>query len=194
MDIKEDLGCHKILFLFHPPKPNVSSTFGSHTEVSGIANVFTSRLTQYSLQYLLPGDLIIDASNENWHNTQRRQGMLVAMGVFYVGAGVSGGYQAARRGPSICPGGEQRALDIAMPLLEKIAAKDPSGKPCTARCGMGGSGHYVKMVHNGIEHGMMSAQAEAWQIMSLGLGMTYDEIGDEFARWTSEGELVSSPP
>ena len=142
--------------------------------------------------FLERGDLIIDASNENWNNTQRRQGMLVAMGVYYVGAGVSGGYQAARRGPSICPGGEDKALDLALPLLKKVAAKDAKGRPCTARCGMGGSGHYVKMVHNGIEHGMMSAQAEAWQIMSLGLGLTYNEIGDVFGKWSSEGELVSS--
>lgn len=139
--------------------------------------------------YLEKGDLIIDASNENWKNTQRRQGKLVSQGVYYVGMGVSGGYQAARRGPSMCPGGEDRALDIALPLLNKVAAKDARGKACVGRCGMGGSGHYVKMIHNGIEHGMMSTQAEAWQIMSLGLGMTYDEIGDEFARWNANGEL-----
>lgn len=141
--------------------------------------------------YLEKGDLIIDASNENWKNTQRRQGKLVPTGVYYVGMGVSGGYQAARRGPSMCPGGEDRALDMVLPLLTKVAAKDARGKPCTGRCGMGGSGHYVKMIHNGIEHGMMGAQSEAWQIMSLCLGMTYDEIGDEFARWNADGELVS---
>ncbi|KAK3174143.1 hypothetical protein OEA41_001387 [Lepraria neglecta] len=139
--------------------------------------------------YLEKGDLIIDASNENWKNTQRRQGKLVPQGVYYVGMGVSGGYQAARRGPSMCPGGEDRALDMVMPFLRKVAAKDEKGRRCTGRCGMGGSGHYVKMIHNGIEHGMMSAQSEAWQIMSLSLGMNYDEIGDEFARWNADGEL-----
>ncbi|CAF9938728.1 hypothetical protein IMSHALPRED_001066 [Imshaugia aleurites] len=139
--------------------------------------------------YLEKGDLIIDASNENWKNTQRRQGKLITQGVHYVGMGVSGGYQAARRGPSMCPGGEDRALDMALPLLQKVAARDARGNPCVGRCGMGGSGHYVKMIHNGIEHGMMSAQAEAWQIMSLGLGMTYDEIGDVFAKWNADGEL-----
>ena len=142
--------------------------------------------------YLEKGDLIIDASNENWKNTQRRQGKLVPQGVYYVGMGVSGGYQAARRGPSMCPGGEDRALDMVMPLLRKLAAKDEKGRRCTGRCGMGGSGHYVKMIHNGIEHGMMSAQSEAWQIMSLSLGMNYDGIGDEFARWNADGELVRS--
>jgi len=141
--------------------------------------------------YLEKGDVIIDASNENWKNTQRRQGKLVSQGVFYVGCGVSGGYQAARRGPSMCPGGEDKALDIVLPLLQKVAARDSRGKPCVGRCGMGGSGHYVKMIHNGIEHGMMSAQSEAWQIMSKAMGMSYDEIGDEFARWNGAGELVS---
>lgn len=105
--------------------------------------------------------------------------------------GVSGGYQAARRGPSMCPGGEERALDIVMPLLRKVAAKDSQGNPCVAKAGTGGSGHHVKMIHNGIEHGMMSALAESWQIMNLGLGMTYEEIANEFDRWENDGELVS---
>ncbi|KAL9128933.1 MAG: hypothetical protein Q9217_002487 [Psora testacea] len=142
--------------------------------------------------YLNKGDLIIDASNEHWQNTQRRQGKLVAQGVYYIGMGVSGGYQAARRGPSMCPGGEERALDIVLPLLRQVAAKDSKGNACVGRCGMGGSGHYVKMVHNGIEHGMMSAQAEAWQIMSLGLGMGYDEIGEVFEQWNAEGEMLNA--
>ncbi|KAI4166881.1 MAG: hypothetical protein LQ343_007674 [Gyalolechia ehrenbergii] len=139
--------------------------------------------------YLDKGDVIIDASNENWQNTQRRQGKLVPRGVYYIGMGVSGGYQAARRGPSVCPGGEERALEIVMPLLQQVAAKDSNGNPCVRKVGTGGSGHYVKMVHNGIEHGMMSALAEAWQIMNLGLKMGYDEIADEFARWDDDGEL-----
>ena len=104
--------------------------------------------------------------------------------------GVSGGYQAARRGPSMRPGGVDRALDMVMPLLRKVTAKDETERRCTGRCGMGGSGHYVKMIHNGIEHGMMSAQSEAWQIMNLFLGMRYDEIRDEFARWNVDGEPV----
>ena len=90
--------------------------------------------------YLSKGDIIIDAANENWKNTQRRQGKLVPQGVYYVGMGVSGGYQAARRGPSMCPGGEDKALDIVMPLLKKVAAEDDKGRSCTGRCGMGGSG------------------------------------------------------
>jgi len=101
--------------------------------------------------YLAKGDLIIDCSNEKWLNTQRRQGKLIAQGVYYVGCGVSGGYQAARRGPSMCPGGEENALDLCMGLLEKMAAKDTEGRPCVMKIGSGGSGHYVKMIHNGIE-------------------------------------------
>ncbi|KAL8768929.1 MAG: hypothetical protein Q9209_004984 [Squamulea sp. 1 TL-2023] len=139
--------------------------------------------------YLAEGDIIIDASNENWQSTQRRQGKLIPQGVYYIGMGVSGGYQAARRGPSMCPGGEEKALDIVMPLLRKVAAKDSQGNSCVGKVGTGGSGHYVKMIHNGIEHGMMSALAEAWQIMNLGLRMTYDEIANEFDRWNEKGEL-----
>lgn len=90
----------------------------------------------------------------------------------------------------MCPSGEDVALDAILPLLEKVAAKDARGKACVGRAGMGGSGHYVKMIHNGIEHGMMSALAEASQIMSLSLGMSYDEIGDELARWNDTREMV----
>jgi 6-phosphogluconate dehydrogenase len=142
-------------------------------------------------QYLDPGDIIIDASNENWQNTQRRQGKLAAQGVRYIGMGVSGGYQAARRGPSMCPGGDKEALELVIPLLEKVCAKDAKGRPCVGNVGTGGCGHYVKMVHNGIEQGMMSAVAEAFQIMNISLGMTYDEIAEEFAKWNADGELVS---
>ncbi len=102
-------------------------------------------------KYLDKGDIIVDCSNEEWESTQRRQGKLVAQGVYYIGCGVSGGYQAARRGPSMCPGGQEAALDIMMPLFEKMAAKAADGTPCVAKIGTGGAGHYVKMIHNGIE-------------------------------------------
>lgn len=140
--------------------------------------------------YLEPGDIIMDASNENWENTQRRQGKSMQQGVYYIGMGVSGGYQAARRGPSMCPGGTDDALKRVMPLLQKVAAKDENGTPCVGRAGEGGAGHYVKMIHNGIEHGMMSAISEAWQIMTICLGMSYDEVGKEFEKWNKDGELV----
>ncbi|KAK8193848.1 6-phosphogluconate dehydrogenase [Phyllosticta capitalensis] len=141
------------------------------------------------LPYLEKGDIIIDAGNEHWKNTQRRQGKCVVRGVRYIGMGVSGGYQAARAGPSMCPGADDESLDLLMPLLRKVAAKDKNGNPCVAKAGTGGAGHYVKMIHNGIEHGMMSAISEAFAIMQKGLGMSDEEIGDVFEAWNKEGEL-----
>ncbi|KAI9673580.1 MAG: hypothetical protein M1817_002216 [Caeruleum heppii] len=139
--------------------------------------------------FLTPGDLFVDCANEHWENTQRRQGKMIAQGVQYVGCGVSGGYQSARRGPSMCPGGEDKAIGMILPMLEKVAAKDGRGRPCVAKVGEGGAGHYIKMVHNGIEHGMMSAISEAWSIMERCIGMKFDEIGNILAKWNSEGEL-----
>lgn len=143
-------------------------------------------------KFLDKGDVIVDCSNEEWENTQRRQGKLVSQGVYYIGCGVSGGYQAARRGPSMCPGGEDKALEICMPMFEAMAAKAEDGTPCVGKIGMGGAGHYVKMIHNGIEHGMMSAISEAWEILTKHLGMSYDEVGGIFERWTAEGELKNT--
>lgn len=93
----------------------------------------------------------------------------------------------------MCPGSDDETLDLVLPFLQKMAAKDKKGNPCVGRAGTGGSGHYVKMIHNGIEHGMMSAISEAWGIMVNGLGMTYDEIADVFTQWNKEGELVPLP-
>lgn len=104
---------------------------------------------------------------------------------------MSGGYQAARNGPSMCPGGDDQSLEMVMPLLEMVAAKDGNGLPAVAKAGLGGAGHYAKMMHNGIEHGMMCAIAEAWQIMETGLGMSLDEIADTFEAWNAKGELVA---
>ena len=104
--------------------------------------------------------------------------------------GVSGGYQSARRGPSLSPGGDEDAIKRVMPLLEKVAAKDKEGNPCVARVGPGGSGHYVKMVHNGIEQGMMGAMAEAWGLLRFNAGLELDEIGSIFKHWNDEGNLV----
>lgn len=90
----------------------------------------------------------------------------------------------------MCPGSDDETLDIVLPLLQKVAAKSHDGKPCVGKVGTGGSGHYVKMIHNGIEHGMMSAICEAWGIMINGLGMSYDDIAKVFEKWNSDGELV----
>lgn len=134
-------------------------------------------------------DIIIDCANENWQNTERRIAKSAPKGIRYVGCGVSGGYQAARRGPSMCPGTDTSTFDIVLPLLQKVAAKAPDGTPCVARIGTGGAGHYCKMIHNGIEHGMMSAICETWSLMTKGLDLSQDEIGDIFAQWNKSGEL-----
>ncbi|EON66153.1 6-phosphogluconate dehydrogenase [Coniosporium apollinis CBS 100218] len=139
---------------------------------------------------LKEGDIILDGGNENYKNTERRQKELESKGVKWIGMGVSGGYQSARRGPSMSPGGDPEAVNTVLPLLEKFAAKDPkSGKPCVANIGPRGSGHFVKMVHNGIENGMLSTVCEAWSLMHKSLGMELDEIGKVFEKWNSEGEL-----
>jgi 6-phosphogluconate dehydrogenase len=143
------------------------------------------------MPYLSRGDIILDCGNEHWENTERRQKKAKPAGIHYIGCGVSGGYQAARAGPSMCPGGDEIALNEAMPLLENIAAKDRDGRPCVGYIGKGGAGHYVKMMHNAIEHGMMAALCEAWGILRM-LGLTYEEIGKTFSEWNESGELVSS--
>ncbi|KAJ5259546.1 hypothetical protein N7478_012527 [Penicillium angulare] len=138
---------------------------------------------------LSKGDIILDGGNEHYRRTQRRQYECAKLGVHWIGMGVSGGYQAARRGPSLSPGGDKKALEMVMPLLELYAAKDLHGKPCVARIGPNASGHYVKMVHNGIEGGMLSALAEAWAFLHDGLGYDYEAIADTFDRWNTHGEL-----
>lgn len=143
------------------------------------------------MPHLARNDIILDCGNEHFENTERRQQKCKEPGIRYIGCGVSGGYQAARAGPSMCPGGDKSALEEVLPLLQKVAAKDKDSKACVGIVGSGGCGHYVKMMHNGIEHGMMSAISEAWGVLrSMGLG--YEEIGNIFAKWNESGELVSS--
>lgn len=141
--------------------------------------------------YLVRGDIVIDGSNEHYEVTQKRQGWLQSRGVSYIGMGVSGGFAGARNGPSLMPSGDDKALDLLMPLLQKIAAKDDQGRPCVTKIGSGGSGHYVKMIHNGIEHGVMSVLCEAWALMDTCLGISGNEIGEVFEAWNRQGELVS---
>ncbi|KAH7276259.1 hypothetical protein FSOLCH5_005068 [Fusarium solani] len=139
--------------------------------------------------HLTKGDILIDASNENYERTQSRQDILRPLGVAYIGLGISGGSFGARYGPSLMPGGEKWAVEQVLPLLARIAAKDDHGRPCVTNIGPGGSGHFVKMIHNGIEHGIMSSLCEAWELMDKCLKMTGDEIGQVFDSWHAEGEL-----
>ncbi|KAL1297485.1 hypothetical protein AAFC00_005006 [Neodothiora populina] len=141
--------------------------------------------------HLQAGDIVVDASNEDYRVTQKRQSMLEPNGVHYVGMGISGGFNGARYGPAMMPGGSTASVSLLLPLLQKIAARDPQGRPCVAHIGQGGSGHYVKMIHNGIEHGIMSALAEAYELMTC-VGMDGDAIGSMFDSWCAEGPLKNN--
>lgn len=139
---------------------------------------------------LQPGDIILDGGNEHYRRTEKRQKECAEIGVKWIGMGVSGGYQSARHGPSLSPGGDAEAMKLVMPLLKAYAAKDSkTGTPCVAPIGPHGSGHFVKMVHNGIEVGMLSTIAEAWSLLHHGLGMPYAEIANLFESWNSHGEM-----
>jgi len=138
---------------------------------------------------LEPGDLLIEGGNSYFADTERRAVALEALGINYIGTGVSGGEYGALWGPSIMPGGQPEAWELVRPILEAIAAK-VDGEPCVTYIGPRGSGHYVKMVHNGIEYGDMQLIAEAYDILHRGVGLTASELHDVFAAW-NEGELQS---
>ncbi len=139
---------------------------------------------------LAEGDVIIDAGNSFFRDTQRREKATRERGMYFVGMGVSGGEEGARKGPSIMPGGSWEAWEIIRPIVERIAAKDFSGKPCVAHIGADGAGHYVKMVHNGIEYIDMQLIAETYWIMKKSLSLGNDAIADVFAGWNG-GRLNS---
>jgi len=135
------------------------------------------------------GDVIVDGGNSNFEHTARREAALRERGLRYLGTGVSGGEEGARYGPSIMPGGEKEAWECLRPVFEAVAAK-VDGEPCVAWMGEGGSGHFVKMIHNGIEYGDMQLIAEAYQLLREGLGLEPEALKDVFTRW-NEGVLDS---
>ncbi len=135
------------------------------------------------------GDILIDGGNSWFKDTQRREAALAAEKLNFVGMGVSGGEEGARRGPSLMPGGARAAYEHLSPILEAIAAKTDSGA-CVTYVGPNGAGHFVKMVHNGIEYGDMQLIAEAYDILSRGLGMSAAELADTFEEW-NRGPLES---
>jgi 6-phosphogluconate dehydrogenase len=139
--------------------------------------------------HLEPGDIPIDAGNANFHNTIRRSASLKEAGFAYLGVGVSGGEEGARRGPSIMAGGPREAFQRVEPILNAIAA-DYDGEPCAAWLGADGAGHFVKSVHNGIEYAEMQLIAEICEIMRTGFAMRPADIGDVFKQWNT-GELES---
>ncbi len=136
------------------------------------------------------GDVVIDAGNSLFTDSQRRMQELSEHGLHFLGVGVSGGEEGARYGPSIMPGGSVEAWPRVSAILKSIAAVAPDGQPCCEWVGPGGAGHFVKMVHNGIEYGDMQVIAEAYDLMRRGLGMEPRAIGDVFAEW-NEGRLQS---
>ncbi len=150
--------------------------------------------TDSVIELLIPlldkGDIIVDAGNAHYEDTRRREAALRELGLHFVGTGVSGGEEGALLGPSIMPGGPAESYETLGPILEKIAAKAEDGTPCCVHVGPDGAGHFVKMVHNGIEYADMQLIGEAYHLLRSGLDLTPSEIGDIFAEW-NEGELES---
>ena len=142
------------------------------------------------LPMLDPGDIIIDGGNSQFSDTIRRTARVEEAGALYVGTGVSGGEEGARHGPSIMPGGSPAAWPHIRPIFQDIAAKVSDGTPCCDWVGPDGAGHFVKMVHNGIEYGDMQVIAEAYHFMKDGLDLSHDEMSDAFREW-GEGVLDS---
>jgi len=140
--------------------------------------------------HLAPGDVIIDGGNSHFPDTIRRTRYLEGKGLLFVGTGVSGGEEGARFGPSMMPGGSPQAWPIVKDIFQAICARTPSGEPCCDWMGENGAGHFVKMVHNGIEYGDMQLICEAYQMMKQGLGMSNEEMRGVFDEW-NKGELDS---
>jgi len=134
---------------------------------------------------LEPGDVIMDGGNTHYTDTLRRANALKEKGIHFIGVGISGGEHGARTGPSIMPGGDKEAYAHLKPILESIAAK-VGDSPCVAYLGKGGAGHFVKMVHNGIEYGIMELISEAYALMKYGAKLDNDQLHDIFARWNKE--------
>jgi len=134
--------------------------------------------------HLQKDDILLDGGNSFFPDTDRRGKELEAIGVRFIGMGVSGGEEGARHGPALMPGGQEDAYRLVEPALDAIAAK-VDGQPCCGYIGRGGAGHYVKMVHNGIEYAIMQLLCEAYDFMHTGLGMSAPEMRDVFAEWNA---------
>ncbi|MDQ4122336.1 MAG: NADP-dependent phosphogluconate dehydrogenase [Acidobacteriota bacterium] len=141
------------------------------------------------LPHLETGDLIIDGGNSHFTDTERREAVLTEKGIDFMGIGVSGGEEGARHGASIMPGGREESFERVRSILETVAAK-VNGEPCVAYMGAGSAGHFVKMVHNGIEYGLMQLLAETYDLMKRGLSFDYERMSRTFAEWNA-GELNS---
>ena len=154
------------------------------------AGAVVDKVIESLLPYLETGDLIIDGGNSYYEDTDRRIQYLSQKKIHFIGAGVSGGAQGARRGPSIMPGGNPAAYELIRPVFEACAAKTIDQKPCVAYMGKNSAGNYVKMIHNGIEYGLMQIIAEVYDIMNRGLGISNRALGFTFQEW-NKGILQS---
>ncbi|MFZ1289961.1 MAG: NAD(P)-binding domain-containing protein, partial [Melioribacteraceae bacterium] len=142
------------------------------------------------IPHLNENDIIIDGGNSHFPDTIRRTAYVESKGMLYIGTGVSGGEEGALKGPSIMPGGSPKAWEFVKPIFQSISAKVSDGTPCCDWVGENGAGHFVKMVHNGIEYGDMQLITEAYQLMRDLLGMSADEMHEVFKNW-NKGELDS---
>lgn len=140
---------------------------------------------QKLLPYLSPGDCIIDGGNSHFTDTVRRTKYLEEKGFLFIGTGISGGEEGARRGPSIMPGGSEKAWPLVKELFKAISAKTPDGDPCCDWVGSDGAGHYVKMAHNAIEYGDIQIICEAYHLMKQGLGLSAEQMHRIFADWNT---------
>ena len=150
----------------------------------------TDKTIQSLLPHLDKGDILIDGGNTFFRDTIRRNEMLANSGINFIGTGVSGGEEGALNGPAIMPGGQKDAYELVAPILEEIAAKADDGAPCVTYVGPNGAGHYVKMVHNGIEYGDMQLIAESYDILRRVGGLSVEETAEVFKSWNT-GELDS---
>lgn len=183
---KRFLGCHSIADLVQSlKKPRLVMTLVK-------AGPAVDDLIEQLLPHLEPGDVIIDGGNEHYTNTERRTRYVESKGLKFIGTGVSGGEEGALKGPSLMPGGSPEAWPLIKPIFQSISAKVGPNEdiPCCEWVGPRGAGHYVKMVHNGIEYGDMQLICEAYHILREVAGLSNDELYDVFAQW-NEGELQS---
>ena len=148
------------------------------------------QMIEHVLPHLEAGDIVIDGGNSLFTDSNRRTKYLAEKGILFIGTGVSGGEEGARFGPSIMPGGNPAAWPHVKDIFQSIAAKVEDGTPCCDWVGENGAGHYVKMVHNGIEYGDMQLICEAYDLLQRGLGLTADELHEVFVEW-NKGELDS---
>ena len=183
---KQFVGCHSV--------PELVKALAAPRKVMLMvkAGPAVDDLIEQLIPLLSPGDVIIDGGNTHYVDTERRTKYIESKGLLFIGTGVSGGEEGALKGPSMMPGGSEKAWPIVKPIFQAIAAKvGPNNDiPCCEWVGPRGAGHYVKMVHNGIEYGDMQLICEAYFMLTQSLGLTNDELYDVFATW-NKGELDS---